>query len=64
MPDLTHSLGIVILVTLWRMCHFKFGDGVDISGEPFLLFVFIFSVCCVGYLFFVFAVCFKKFNLI
>jgi hypothetical protein len=34
-PELTRSLGIVNLVTLWAMCHFKFGGGVDFSGEPF-----------------------------
>jgi hypothetical protein len=28
-PKLTHSLGIVNLVTLWAMCHFKFGGGID-----------------------------------
>ena len=39
MPELTRSLGIVNLVTLWTMCHFKFGGGVDVS-RAFLLFVF------------------------
>jgi hypothetical protein len=38
MPELTRSLGIVNLVTLWEMYHFKFGGGVDFSGEPFCCF--------------------------
>jgi hypothetical protein len=29
MPKSTRSLGIVNLVTLWAMCHFKFRGGVD-----------------------------------
>jgi hypothetical protein len=41
LPELTRSLGIVNLVTLWAMCHFKFGGGVDFSGEPFCYFVFV-----------------------
>jgi hypothetical protein len=28
-PELTRSLGIVNLVTLRAMCHFKFEGGVD-----------------------------------
>jgi hypothetical protein len=40
MPNLTRSLGIVILVTLWTLCHFKFVGGVDIFAiGPFLLFI-------------------------
>jgi hypothetical protein len=34
-PKLTRSLYIVNLVTLWAMYHFKFGGGVDFSGETF-----------------------------
>ena len=40
MPELTRSLGIVNLVTLWTMRHFKFRGGVDVFGA-FLLFVFV-----------------------
>jgi hypothetical protein len=41
MPELTRSLGLVNLVTLWAMCHFKFGGGVDFWN--------LFAVCVCKY---------------
>jgi hypothetical protein len=40
-PELTCSLGIVNLVTLWAMCHFKFGGGVDFWN--------LFAICVCKY---------------